>query len=373
MKDILMRMRSLFAFGLMAISASVFASPAIAAAKKKSDAPVIVTTVKRQDVPRITHTVGTVLASATVQIKSLVEGRVLEAPFEEGQIVNKGDILFKIDPLPFEADLAQAKAILARDQAQLGKAQREYTRQENLRKRGVASVQTLETAKADALAMAATVASDKAQVDLAELKLGYTEIKSPLSGKTGAILVHPGNIVKANADSPMVTVSDIAKVRVAVNLPQKLLPTLHAIQRSGGTDMIVSIPGDLNGPISGRMDFISNAVNQKSGTIEVRATLNNPDYRLLPGQFVTAKLVLETYKDALIIPFEAISSSQDGPFVYVVKDDNSLDLRQVNVLYTDNGTSVIENGKLEEGEKVVIDGQLRLAEGMTVKIVKGDK
>jgi len=254
---------------------------------------------------------------------------VLEAFFTEGDMVKSGDLLLRIDPRPFQADLEQAQA--------------------------------------EAKALAATVASDAAMVANARLKLGYTDIRAPFSGKTGPILIHPGNIVKANGDTALVTLSAIEPVRISVTLPQQMLPTLQARMREGGTDLIVSIPGDSAPPITARVDFVGATVNAASGTIEVRATVSNRDHRLVPGQFVTAALVLETFRDAIAVPFEAINTGQDGPYVYIVGDGDKAEVRAVELLYADGGIAAIGSG-LAAGDTVVTDGQLRLAPGVPVSI-----
>ncbi|WP_337998131.1 efflux RND transporter periplasmic adaptor subunit [Oleispirillum naphthae] len=354
---------------LIVLGMSCAAAPAAAAPQGRQAvaAPVVAAQAERRDVPRLVRTYGSVLASATAQIKSLVEGRVLEAFFTEGDTVKAGDLLFRIDPRPFQADLEQTQAVLARDQAQLDKARLELVRQKDLSKRGVASAQKFEQAQAEAKALAATVAADAAMVANARLKLGYTEIRAPFSGKTGPILIHPGNIVKANGDTALVTLSAIEPVRISVTVAQQQLPTLQARMREGGTGLIVSIPGDAAPPITARVDFVNATVDSRSGTIEVRATVENRDHRLVPGQFVSASLVLETFRDAVAIPFEAINTGQEGPYVYVVGKDGKAEVRPVTVLYADAGVAALGAG-VEAGEQVVTDGQLRLAPGVPVVI-----
>lgn len=352
---------------LIVLGVSHAAVPAAAAPKQSGPAPVIVAKAERRDVPRLVRTYGSVLASSTAQIKSLVEGRVLEAFFTEGDMVKAGDLLFRIDPRPFQADLEQAQAVLARDQAQLDKARLELARQKDLSKRGVASAQKFEQAQAEAKALAATVAADAALLANARLKLGYTEIRAPFSGKTGPILIHPGNIVKANGDTALVTLSAIEPVRISVTVAQQQLPTLQARMREGGTDLIVAVPGDDAPPIAAHVDFVGATVDSRSGTIEVRATVPNADHRLVPGQFVTAALVLETFRNAVAVPFEAINTGQEGPYVYVVGKDKKAEVRAVTLLYADAGVAAIGAG-VEAGEQVVTDGQLRLAPGVTVSI-----
>lgn len=348
---------------LIALALSCLAAPSAEAATKPRQAaaaPVVTAVAERTDVPRLARTVGNVLASATVQIKSQVEGRVLEAPFVEGQLVKAGDLLFRIDPRPFQADLEQAQALLARDQALLDQARLELARQKDLSARGVASTQRFEQAQADAKSLTASVAADAAFVASARLKLGYTEIRSPIGGKTGAIQIHPGNIVEANGNTPMVTVSAIEPVRVAVTLPQQLLPILQQRMRNGGTKLLIGVPGEGGATLTGAVDFVGDAVDPLSGTISVRATVPNADHSLVPGQFVTASLVLEILKDVVVVPFEAINTGQHGAYVYVVDAESKAQVRNVRVLYADGGIAALD-GELRPGDEVVIDGQLRLA------------
>lgn len=352
---------------IVLVLSCLMAAPAGAATKSRqvAAAPVITAVAERHDVPRLARTVGNVLASSTVQIKSQVDGRVMDAPFTEGQMVQTGDLLFRIDPRPFQAELEQALALLQRDQALLDQAKLELARQKDLSARGVASTQRFEQAQADAKSLAASVAADAAVAANARLKLGYTEIRSPITGKTGAIQVHPGNLVKANGDTPMVTVSAIEPVRVAVTLPQQLLPILQERMREGGTKLLIAVPGEHGATLTGAVDFVGDAVDALSGTIAVRATVPNADHSLVPGQFVTASLVLEILKDVLVVPFEAVNTGQHGAYVYIVDKDNKAQVRNVSVLYADGGIAALE-GELARGDEVVIDGQLRLAPDVAV-------
>lgn len=364
------RFVGLVRFGLpFALALGLAVPPAEAAPRQRPAAPVVTAKAERRDVPRLARTVGNVVAATTVQIRPQVEGRVIEAGFVEGQIVKAGDLLFRIDPRPFQAELDQAQAALARDQALLDQARLELARQKDLSTRGVASAQRFEQAQAEAKSLAASVAAGTATVASARLKLGYTEIRSPIAGKTGVILVHPGNIVKAN-ETAMVTVSAIEPVRVAATLPQQLLPMLQRRMREGGTDLLISVPGGAGDTLSGRVDFVGDVVDPLSGTIAVRATFSNADHRLVPGQFVTASIVLEVLQDVIAVPFEAVNTGQHGPYVYVVDGDNKAQARDVAVLFADGGTAALK-GDLAPGDRVVVDGQLRLAPGVPTVEAEG--
>ena len=335
--------------------------------------PVRVATAESRTLSRPALAVGTVLAASTVAIKPQIDGQISAAAFTEGQTVKAGDLMFSIDARPFVAALNQAQANLARDRARLENAESELRRQRDLSGRGVASQQKLEQAQAEAKAQAATVAADEASVATARLRLGYTEIRSPISGKTGPILIHPGNVVEANGDNPManalVVVSQIEPVRISLTLPQQTLPALQARAREGGAAVSITVPGDPGPPIRSRIDFIDAAVNPASGTIEVRATLANADHRLVPGQFVSGRIGLETLADVIAIPAEAVNTGPKGDYAYAVRD-GKVEMRAVTVLFTEDGIAAV-SGELAAGDVVVTDGQLRLAPGAAVHILDG--
>jgi multidrug efflux system membrane fusion protein len=345
------------------------ATPPVSAAKPRNSAivPVVVAPVTTGEFQVKDHTIGTVSIDATVQVKSRVDGQVMSAEFTEGQMVRKGDLLFSLDPLPFQAELQQAEAQLARDQAQLANAQHDMKRFSQLTAKGFATTQENEQATAQAKIMTAATMSDQAAIDLAKLQLGYTEIRSPIDGKTGRILVEPGNLVKAN-DLPLVVINQLQPIAVTLSLPQRDLPLLQRRMAKGKLAVIISIPGDPTGSrLKGKVDFINNAVNAASGTIELKASFDNADLRLVPGQLVDAVIVLQTLDAAVTIPSEAVNDGQDGRYVYIVKPDNTVAVQNIKVAHEDGGVSVISEG-LKNGDRVVVDGQLRLAPGMKISI-----
>jgi multidrug efflux system membrane fusion protein len=331
---------------------------------------VVVADVARRDVSRVIDTIGTVMAAATVQVKSQVDGQILQAGFREGQMVKRGDLLFRIDPRPFQATLNQARAALARDRAQLEAAKADLARYGNLSREGVASAQKYEQARAQAAALTATVTADEAAIEMATLQLGYTEIRSPIDAKTGPILVDPGNLVKANDANALVTLSQIQPVRVSFSLPQQSLPELQQHLARGGQTARLTVPGADLPPVDGKVEFIGNKVDATSGTIELRATVDNADASLVPGQFVEIGLTLGTLRDALTIPTEALTTGQNGRFVWVVKPDGAVEDRPVTVVYEHRDVAVIQ-GQLQPGDRVVVDGQLRLARGAKAVIKNG--
>lgn len=331
--------------------------------------PVTVATAEARDVPVYAQAIGTVLANATVQVKSRIDGQIVAAAFQEGQLVHKGDLLFQIDRAPYEAALRAAQANLQRDQAQLANARLDLGRANSLVKKGYVSEQTRDAASAQSKALAGSVAADQAAVDQAQLQLGYTEIRSPVDGKTGPILVDAGNIIKANDTGALVVVTQIQPVKISFTLAQQNLPKLQA--RMAENALIASLAahdGNDHSTVSAPIDFIANTVNSLSGTIELRATYANPDLRLVPGEFVDVRVLLDNLKSAITVPREAVNTGQTGLYVYVVKEDKSVELRNVSVVYQDSDMSVV-SGELKAGETVITDGQLRVAPGGKVKVV----
>jgi multidrug efflux system membrane fusion protein len=313
------------------------------------------------------RTIGTVSIDATVQVKSQVDGRIMEAPFSEGQIVHKGDLLFRLDPSLFEAQLKQSQAALARDQAQLANAQSDLKRFSDLAKKGFATAQQEEQANAQAKVLSAAIAADLAAIDIAKLQLSYTEISSPLDGKTGRILVQPGNLVKANDTGALVVINQLQPIAVDFSLPQQDLPALQHRMAKGKLKVSVAIPGDDRPPMQGNIDFINNAVDATTGTIALKASLDNADLRLVPGQLVDLTILLQTIDEALTVPIEAVNEGQSGQYVYVLAADGTVAISPVKVAYEDGGRAVIADG-VRAGDKVVTDGQLRLAPGVKVEV-----
>lgn len=331
--------------------------------------PVTVAIAEARDVPVYAQAIGTVMANATVQVKSRIDGQIVAAAFQEGQLVRKGDLLFQIDRAPYEAALRAAQANLQRDQAQLANARLDLGRANSLVKKGYVSQQTRDAAMAQSKALAGSVAADQAAVDQAQLQLGYTEIRSPIDGKTGPILVDPGNIIKANDTGALVVVTQIQPVRISFALAQQNLPQLQArMAEKALTASLTAHDGNEHSTISVPIDFIGNTVNSLSGTIELRATYANPDLRLVPGEFVDVRVRLDNLKSAITVPREAVNTGQTGLYVYVVKEDKTVELRDVTVIYQDSDISVV-SGNLKPGETVITDGQLRVAPGGKVKVV----
>ncbi|HEX7775868.1 MAG TPA: efflux RND transporter periplasmic adaptor subunit [Parvibaculum sp.] len=330
--------------------------------------PVTVATAEQRDMPVYVQTIGTVMANATVQVKSRIDGQIVSANFKEGQIVHKGDLLFQIDRAPYEAALRAAEGALRRDQAQLANARLDLGRATALVKKGYVSVQTRDAALAASKGLVGTVAADEAAVDQAKLQLGYTDIRSPIDGKTGAILVDAGNLVKANDTGSLVVITQIQPVKISFSLAQQNLPKLQ--ERAAQNALVASLKahGDGGEEVTAPIDFIGNAVNATAGTIELRATYNNPDYRLVPGEFVDVRVQLDNLKNAVTVPRDAVNTGQNGLYVYVVNADNKAEMRTVSLLYQDDTTAAL-NGGVKAGDRIITDGQLRVSPGNPVKVV----
>ena len=330
-------------------------------------APVRVTTVVQRDMPVVERTIGTVVAFSTVSVTSRVQGQLNEANFREGQLVKKGDLLFTLDKRPFQAALAQARGTLARDKAQAADAQRNKARYASLVEQGATSTQQRDTAAATADATAATVEADSAAAQTAELNLSFAEIRSPIDGKTGPILIQPGNVVPANGANPLVVIAQIQPIKVSFALPQSDLPRIQARQRSAGLTATVDLRNVGGQTISAPVDFISNAVSATSGTIELRSTFENADSSLVPGQLVDVVVEMNNIPNATIVPREAINDGPDGQYVYLVEDGRAQQ-HNIKVLF-DDGTNVAIESDLKAGDQVISEGQLRVLPGGQVNVL----
>ena len=360
--------------------------------------PVSVAVAAKEAVPVEIRAIGTVEPSSTVQIKSQVAGELISANFAEGRDVNKGDLLFEIDPQPYREALAQAEAAVAKDRAQLAQAQANLARDkaqeksaeadayryEQLAKEGVAPQMqaTQQRATADAAhesvradqaaieSARASLESDQSAVARAKLDLGYCEIRSPVSGRTGNLLVHPGNLIKVN-DVALVVINQVAPIFVSFGVPEQ---QLTAVKQHAGAGLAVQASTDAepNRIARGTLKVIDNAVDTNTGTIKLKAVFLNADRRLWPGQFVNIVLMLDTESNATVVPSEAVQDGQHGQFVFVVKGDQSVDIRPVTVDRMIGSKAVIAKG-VAPGETVVTDGQLLLYPGAKIRPVPAGK
>ncbi|HVP84937.1 MAG TPA: efflux RND transporter periplasmic adaptor subunit [Rhizomicrobium sp.] len=337
--------------------------------KTVSKAPVIIAKATEQPVTMFERTIGTVVANSTVQVTSRVEGQLVSAAFKEGDFVKKGDLLFQLDPRPFQAALEQAVATQNKDAAQAAAAEHDAQRYAALVAQGAVSRSQADQYLANSKAMAATVAADKANVDAARLNLVYAQIRSPIDGKTGAITIQPGNIVPANGSNPLVTITQIQPIKVSFNLPQSDVPQIQAQMNKGLLTATIKVHDDAGPELHAPVTFIGNAVSDQTGTIEMRATYPNSDSALVPGQLVDVNIALKSLPNATVVPHDAVTMGPDGPFVYLVTKDDKADMRPVKLLY-DDGAHAAVAGRVKPGDRVVIEGQLRLVPGADVSISK---
>jgi len=294
-------------------------------------------------------------------------GELMEVHFKEGDDVKRGDLLFTIDPRPSQAALAEAQARLARDTALAKNAEMDAKRYAELVQKNYVSQEKYNEVRSNAEALRATLNADQAAVESARLQLSYCTIYAPISGRTGNLLADAGNTIKANPDDPMVYIRQIQPIQASFAVPEKHLAEIQRYAAAGTLKVGASIPGNNAQPIEGQLTFIDNSVNTTTGTIRLKATYENNDRRLWPGQFVDVVLTLAERPNDLTIPAAAIQSGQQGIYVFVVKPDATVEIRPITIGFYIDQDAVVDKG-LQAGEDVVIDGQLRLAPGARADI-----
>ncbi|MCJ7442531.1 MAG: efflux RND transporter periplasmic adaptor subunit [Thermoanaerobaculaceae bacterium] len=331
--------------------------------------PVTVAKVVQKTVPVTFRAIGHVEAIATVAIKARIGGELQKAWFTEGQNVAKGATLFTIDPRQYEAALRLAEAQLTRDVALLAKAEADIKRYEGLVKQDFVTRELYDQIIANAAALRAGVAADQATVDNAKLQLAYCTITAPVEGRTGNQNIDEGNLVKADDATPLVTINQIRPIFAAFSVPAQLLPqvTKHDGNR---ITVMATLPQNPGPAEEGTLTFVDNVVDTATSTILLKATFANRDDRLWPGQFVDIVVTLGEEPDRIVAPAPAVQTSQQGQYVFVVKDDQTVELRPVKVDRMDEAEAVIDTG-VSAGETVVTDGQIRLVPGARVEIKSG--
>lgn len=328
-------------------------------------APVTVARALEKEVPVQLKAIGTVEAFSTVALKSQVSGQIARVHFEEGSEVEEGDLLISIDPAPFQATLGQYRAALARNQAQEKYAREQAARYEGLLKEGIVAQDQYDLLRSNAEALAAAVASDRAAIRSAEIQLGYCSIRSPISGRTGTLALHPGNLVKAN-DLPIVTIHQIRPIHVVFSIPEKRMAEVKTAMAAGELKIEALIPDEPGHSETGTVSFLDNAVNSETGTIKIKGVFANAAKKLWPGRFIDVVMTLASLKNAVTVPANAVQTGQQGQFVYIVKPDKTVEVRPVTVGPTMEEEMVIESG-LAPGDTVVVDGQLRLTPGAAIE------
>ncbi len=330
-------------------------------------APVLAATVEQKNVPQQVRAIGAVESYSTVSVKTQITGELTGVFFKEGQDVKKGQLLFTLDKRPFEADLKKAEGNLSKDRAQAVNARVQARRFDALFKAGVVSKEEYDQMQSNAEALEAAVASDEAAVENARVQVLYCSIYSPINGRTGNLIVHQGNMIKANDNPPLVNINQVEPIYVAFTVPEQNLAEIKRYASTGKLRVEAYIPNDTRGPAVGTLSFIDNAVDQTTGTIKLKGEFANADRRLWPGQFVNAVLTLRNQPNAIVVPSQAVQNGQQGQFVFVIKNDMTVEARPIVIGQSADGQAIVEKG-LAPGERVVTDGQLRLVPGSRVQI-----
>lgn len=336
--------------------------------KKAEQPPVPVTAAKAaaRDIPVTLQVVGRAEAFESVSIKSRVDGQVAAVLFTEGQHVSQGDVLIRLDPTDFAARLQQAEATAARDEALIAKTRADTARYTALKERNFVSDEKVNDIRTNEAAATANLRASRAAVEVARLQLSYATIRAPITGIVGARLVFPGSAVKAN-DVTLAVVNRVRPLLVTFAVPEKHLPQLRAGRKAGELKVDISEPADAAKRFEGTVRFMDNAVDASTGTIQLKAELPNQDEALTPGQFLNVTLVLDTLKQAVSVPTNAVQQGADGNYLYVIKGDAGVEMRRVEAVATDNGFTAVR-GDVQVGDDVVTDGHLRLLPGAKVRV-----
>ena len=329
--------------------------------------PVAVGTVVQKSMPIEITVIGAAEAFSSVAIRAQTTGQLNSVSFTEGDDVMAGQVLFTLDRRPMEAALQQAQANLDRDVAQAANAAQQAKRSDELAARGIATREQVDTSRTAVAALNATVEADKAAVENAKVQLQYATITAPISGRTGTLMVHEGNLVRANDTTPLVVINQVAPISVTFAIPEARLPELKKYMAGGALRVTANPPNDDSAPATGRISFVDNSVDQTTGTIKVKGTFPNADRRLWPGQYVNVVVTLTMDPEAIVVPSVAVQAGQQGSYVFVVNAEQKVDLRPVVVKRTGATETVIESG-LKPGETVVTDGHLRLVPGARITV-----
>jgi len=332
--------------------------------------PVTAAPVVQKPMPITIGVVGTAEAYSTVAVHAQITGELTSVNFTDGDDVVKGQVLFALDRRPLETALQQAEANLQRDLAQAANARAQTERYSDLVQRGIATREQLDQQQTNRAALEATVAADRAAVESAKVQLTYATIAAPIAGRTGKLMVHAGNLVRANDTTPLVVINQISPIHASFGIPEGQLPEFKRYLAQRAIQVEASPPNDAAPPARGYVSFVDNAVDQTTGTIEVRGTFANESRQLWPGQFVNVTVTLGTDTNAIVIPTIAVQTGQQGQYVFVARSDATVELRPIQVARTAGAETVVKNG-LVPGETVVTDGQLRLVPGSHITVRTG--
>jgi multidrug efflux system membrane fusion protein len=329
--------------------------------------PVAVTTAVQKAMPLDAGVVGTVEAYSTVSVRAQITGELQAVNFQQGDDVTAGQELFALDRRPLEAALLQAQANLTRDTAEAENAKAIVQRYEQLVERGIVAREQRDNARTTVARLEATLASDRAALENAKVQLQYATIKAPISGRTGALMVNAGNLVRANDQTPLVTINQISPIYVAFALPEPLLADLRRYMARGALRVEARPASGDDHVAAGTITFVDNSVDLSTGTIKVKGTFPNDDRQLWPGQFVNVVVRLATESAAIVVPSVAVQTGPDGSYVYLVKADQTVEMRPVTVARVAGGETLIKEG-VAAGDTVVTDGHLRLVPGSRISV-----
>jgi multidrug efflux system membrane fusion protein len=329
--------------------------------------PISTSVAEPKDVPLYVRGIGTVQAFKTVAIKTRIDGQIVKIAFEEGQEVKKGDLLFQIDPRPFQALLEQAQAAKQRDEAQLAGAKLDLERYGKLIGSGFQSRQSFDQQQATVDALKGSIASDQAQIDTAQLNLAYSDIRAPIDGRTGQRLVDLGNLVQMAQGTNLVTITQVKPIFVNFTVPQDATDVIRRNQQQAPLTVVAYASDDQTELARGKVTLIDNQIDPTTGTLRLKATFENTDERLWPGQFVNSRLEISVQQKAVTVPQRAVMQGANGYYAFVVKPDNTVERRDITVSSTQDGFAVISKG-MKIGEKIASEGQYRLVNGSRVKI-----
>jgi multidrug efflux system membrane fusion protein len=367
-------MRVGFVFGLASLLAvSVLACTDSQAVQQPQQSaappavPITATPVVTKDMPLEVSVIGAVEPYSTVAVRAQLTGELTAVNFQQGDDVQAGQELFTLDRRPLEAALQQASANLERDTAQAANARAIMQRSEELVQRGIVAREQRDTARATVAALEATLDADRAAVENAKVQLQYATIRAPIAGRTGALMVNAGNLVRANDQTPLVTINQVTPIYVSFAFPESSLAELRRFMGQGALGVTAGAASGDTPPASGRITFVDNAVDQTTGTIRIKGTFPNEDRHLWPGQAVNVTVRLTTDARAIVVPTVAVQTGPDGNYVYVVKDDKTVELRPVTLARAAGAETIIKQG-LAPGDVVVTDGHLRLVPGSRVSL-----
>jgi len=330
-------------------------------------APVVVASVEQRDIPVQIHAIGNVEAYQTVQIRSQVNGQIQKIFFKEGEDVREGQQLFQLDQRALQADLDKATGQLKHDQAQAENSRLQAERYSGLEKEGIAAHEQADQLRAQAKADGAAVEADKAAVEAARVQLQYTDILAPISARAGVLMINLGNLVKANDTPYLVQLNQVTPIYVTFSVPESNLDRVRQRFNSGQLKVLTLPKGQSDSAVNGRLTFIDNGVDTSTGMFKLKATFQNRDRRLWPGQYVDVALDLSTQKNAVVVPTKAIQSGQQGDYVYVVRTDSTAESRPVKKAGTYQSVTLVPEG-LKPGEQVIVNGQMRVAPNAKVVV-----